>query len=280
MTTTAGGIAARLNITGSNTTAAITSLTLAARSAAGTVISTLSLTGGSLTVGGNIVTTGSGGTVTTTVNLDGGTLDMSGHAIGGSGQLISNLIFASGTLKNVSEINAGAGLTKTSTNTLYLAGANTYTGATTIREGTLLGVVGGSCPNSAVTVTNTPGSIAAMGVFVSDNTLQWTCSSLSFTTNGSGAQLQFSFAVDPSTTLAPLNITGSLSFDGAPLVVVDTTHLVKNRSYPLLVVGGTAPTEVPPLSPTDLGGYLTWRGPGNKTLAYITAPRGTLVRFR
>jgi autotransporter-associated beta strand protein len=280
MTTTAGGIAARLNITGSNTTATITSLTLAARSAAGTVISTLNLTGGSLTVGGNIVTTGSGGTVTTTVNLNGGTLDMSGHAIGGSGQLISNLIFASGTLKNVSEINAGAGLTKTSTNTLYLAGANTYTGATTIREGTLLGVVGGSCPNSAVTVTNTPGSIAAMGVFVNDNSLQWTCSSLAFTTNGSGAQLQFSFAVDPSTTLAPLNITGSLSFDGAPLVVVDTTHLVKNRSYPLLVVGGTAPTEVPPLSPTDLGGYLTWRGPGNKTLAYITAPRGTLVRFR
>jgi autotransporter-associated beta strand protein len=87
------------------------------------------------------------------LNLSGGTLDMSGRKIGGSSTAnnIDNLIFASGTLKNVAEINNGAGLTKTTAGTLILAGTNTYTGPTTVKAGTV--VVSGSLSGStAVTV--------------------------------------------------------------------------------------------------------------------------------
>ena len=65
---------------------------------------------------------------------------MSGNKIGGptssTGNLTS-LTFASGTLKNVAEINFGGGLTKTTAGTLTLDGTNSYTGGTTISAGTL-----------------------------------------------------------------------------------------------------------------------------------------------
>ncbi len=163
--------------------------------------------------------------------------------------------------------------------TWVLSGANSYTGATTIRGGTLRGVTGGSCAGSAVTVNNTPGGTAALGVHVTDNTLQWTCASLAFNASDVGAQLQFSFAVAP-TTLAPLNIAGSLTFNGAPEVVVDPTHLA-GGVYPLLVVGGTAPSVVPAVSvPGYTGSRLFWGGTDNKTLFYAHGRGGTTLIVR
>ncbi len=95
----------------------------------------VNITGGTVTCHGI-----SGGQGDSTVILDGGTLDTQGFSIGGvtRGQYqITNLSFRSGTLKNVSQINGGAGLTKTTAGTLTLEGANTYTGDTTVSEGTL-----------------------------------------------------------------------------------------------------------------------------------------------
>ncbi len=88
----------------------------------------INITGGTVTIGENI---GPGMTVT----LDGGTLDMTGGSIG-EGSVI-NLNLRSGTLRNVSEVNGTAGLVKTSTGTLILESTNTYTGPTTVLEGTL-----------------------------------------------------------------------------------------------------------------------------------------------
>jgi autotransporter-associated beta strand protein/T5SS/PEP-CTERM-associated repeat protein len=100
--------------------------------------STINLTsGGMLTVGGNITDGGSPSTGLRTITLDGGTLDMTGGSIGGAVP-IDVLNFRSGTLKNVAQINNGAGLTKTTAGALTLDGTNTYTGVTTVSAGTLV----------------------------------------------------------------------------------------------------------------------------------------------
>ena len=134
----AGGTAnATVTISGGSTT--ITGNTiLAANSNGGTVNGSLIINGGTLTVGHDIVTANSGSGSNSTITLGGGTLDMGGHAIGGVGQLITNLNFNSGTLKNVSEINNGAGLHKNTAGTLTRAGTNSYTGGTTVSAGMLM----------------------------------------------------------------------------------------------------------------------------------------------
>ncbi|HEX2839385.1 MAG TPA: autotransporter-associated beta strand repeat-containing protein, partial [Phycisphaerales bacterium] len=95
--------------------------------------STLNLNGGLIDIDGNIDDAGTG---VSTLIMSGATLDMHNHAIGGANP-IDILEFRSGTLKNVSEINNGAGLTKTGPGTLYLNTSNSYTGTTTVSEGTL-----------------------------------------------------------------------------------------------------------------------------------------------
>jgi autotransporter-associated beta strand protein len=77
----------------------------------------------------------------TTLTLNGGTLNLNGGVIGGNGssgnRAITNLNFQSGTLKNVAQINHGAGLAKTSAGTLVLEGDNAYGGITAVSEGVL-----------------------------------------------------------------------------------------------------------------------------------------------
>ena len=100
----------------------------------------MNLTGGTVTVTGDIVRGATTGTSTAVLTLDGATLDLSGNDIGGNGSATGNLTtttFASGTLKNVGQINNGAGLTKTGTGTLTLTGASSYTGVTTVSAGKL-----------------------------------------------------------------------------------------------------------------------------------------------
>jgi len=189
------------------------------------------------------------------------------------------------TLDAASPIGGAFAITKDGPGTLKLAGVNTYSGATIITNGTLLGVAGGSCANSDVTVSPASGS-ASVGVSVTDNTKKWTCKSL--TMGGSGSTgLAFDFGgTTPSTTDAPLRITGNLTFAaGAPAVVVSATTLLPIGSYPLLIVeGATVPYSVPTVTLQgggEVGRYasLAWGGLDNKTLILTVNPAGTLVQF-
>lgn len=126
---------------------------------------TLNITGGSLTMGGDITRAGGGGTENTTLILNGGLLDMNGHNIGGPNG-IGTLTFEAGTLQNVLEINGGAtGVLKTGTGTLILTGSmgNAYSGGTAISTGTLLAnstnTANGSTGSGNVTVL--PGGVLA-----------------------------------------------------------------------------------------------------------------------
>ena len=97
---------------------------------------TLNLNGGIARVGSDLID-GGGADAISELNLAGATLDMQGNAIGSGAAPIDTLTFQSGTLRNVSEINGGAGLTKTTAGTLILTGTNTHTGATSVDGGRL-----------------------------------------------------------------------------------------------------------------------------------------------
>uniref|UniRef100_UPI002240EB12 beta strand repeat-containing protein n=1 Tax=Verrucomicrobium sp. BvORR034 TaxID=1396418 RepID=UPI002240EB12 len=128
--------AGTLNVTGELVMGSHTS------TSAGYSSATLKLTGGTLTVSGNL-SEGLTGDNRSTLELTGGTLDMTDGYIN-----VDTLTLQSGTLKNVAQIYNGAmtvtGLVKTGTGTLILEGTNTYTGVTSVNEGTLQVGSGGS----------------------------------------------------------------------------------------------------------------------------------------
>jgi autotransporter-associated beta strand protein len=101
----------------------------------GSSTGTLNINGGTVTLTGGNITDGGGAS---TLQLSGGTLNMGGMSIGSAANQIDTLTLASGTLKNVAEINGGAAITKTTAGTLIIDGSNTYSGGTTVSAGKLL----------------------------------------------------------------------------------------------------------------------------------------------
>ena len=121
-----GTSAATINIGGGTTSFGTINM---ARSEAsgGTSNATLNLTGGTTTVTGDIVKIGGTGTTSAKVILDGGTLDMDNGNIGDSTNTVA-LTLASGTLRNVAQVNGGGDLSKTGAGNLVISGNNTFTG--------------------------------------------------------------------------------------------------------------------------------------------------------
>jgi autotransporter-associated beta strand protein len=140
---------------------------------------------------------------TATLTFDGGTLKPRAASPIYLGGLTNAFIKAGGATFNTSAgsitisqalltdpVSTGGGLTKSGTNTLALAGANTYTGATTVSAGTLQ--------------VNSPGSLAAASaVAVNGGTL------------GGNGLIGGSVTVAAAANLAPGAAAGTLSIGGA-----------------------------------------------------------------
>ncbi len=122
--------------------------------------SDLNLSGGIVDIHGHITDAGTG---QSTFILDGATLDMNNNTIGGVNP-IDIPVFRSGTLKNVGEINNGTGFNKDGTGTLFLNTTNTYSGSTSVSEGTLYLVdSGGSNTGSSTVVVGNLGTLVGNG---------------------------------------------------------------------------------------------------------------------
>lgn len=122
----------------------------------GLLSATINLTGGSLTVSGAIAEGVGPASITSTINLSGGTLEMNGNAI-----TVDTLNVESGTLRNLSQLNSGGTLTKTTAGTLIVEGTNTYTGTTDINVGTLL--VNGMHTGGGAYTINSGGTLGGTG---------------------------------------------------------------------------------------------------------------------
>jgi len=251
--TTIGSGTLKLGV--NNTLPTASTVTLGGSSTAGT----LDLAGYNQQVGGLAI--GSGATASSQIignssTANNSTLTFNSAGSSSFGGIIQNTL-GSGN-KTVALTVAGG--------TMTLSGANTYGGATTISKGTLVGVVGGSCANSAVSVAATSGNTAVLGVSITDITKQWTCSSLTVNNGGTSSGLDFNFgSLVPSTTLAPLKVTGAAAFTTSPTMTVemDGNAAVVGTQYPLMTWGSgsiTAPSSITITAPRSITGHLTVSG--------------------
>jgi fibronectin-binding autotransporter adhesin len=175
-------------------------------------------TNGPLGLGGTILF--SGGTLGFGVN---NVFDYSSRFGTAAGQPYSfdtggqNVTFATGLT------SAGSSLNKIGAGTLTLAGANTYTGSTTVNAGTLV-FQGSKSGAGIITVANG----ATLGV--TGNGAQVTPGTLTVGTS-SGATLEFNNAT--STTTAPM-AAGTILSGGTITVNVNSGTFAVGQSYPLL----------------------------------------------
>ena len=280
---TSATAAGTLNISGGTVTVAGnagTAIKLGDASAAlGTAAGTINLTGGTLTVTGDIIRGATTGTSTAVLTLDGGTLDLSGNDLGGNSSATGNLTtltLASGTLKNVGQINNGAGLTKTGANTLTLAGASSYTGVTTVSAGKLavtsfgdgltasaLGLAG-LAPANLVLATGTTlgyvgaGETSARGFTVSTDT--------TLDASGTGA-----IAISSAAKVAFSNNTATRS------LTLDGTSNAANSFGAGLSVGGTLDADkINVIVKNGVGTWIIAHGETLKSNAEIDVNAGIL----
>ncbi|MHA3770792.1 beta strand repeat-containing protein [Verrucomicrobiota bacterium sgz303538] len=149
------GVVGTLNLGGTGLLKVGSSFSLASSTDANVASGIFNITGGTAEISANI-TRGAGAGTRATINLQGGTLNMKGNSIGDSVNTIT-LNASTGTLKNIGQINGGAGLITTGFDgdILILDGTNSYTGGTTISAGTLqIGTGGTSGTLGAGPVTN------------------------------------------------------------------------------------------------------------------------------
>ena len=206
--------------------------------------------------GNGTITLANTNTYTGSTVINAGTLAISGTGLLGNGNYTGNITnngtfnYAGTGSQILSGVISGNGtVTNSGAGTLVLSNNNYYTGATVISAGELVGVTGGSCSNSALTVS----AAATNGVQIVATGGQWLCGGL---TNNAGSYLDFNFgSVTPSTTTAPLQVLGNVALTNVNLIVRNAGGTLGVGLYPLLQYTGSltgsmtnAAFSLPPLA--------------------------------
>jgi autotransporter-associated beta strand protein len=164
---------------------------------------------------------------------------------------------------------AGAGgLRKTGGGILTLSGPNTYAGATVVSNGTLVIVAHATASNGPVTLDGSAGS-ATLTVQVPNTGQYWSVGDLTFNAGTLTADFEYG-VLPPSTTLAPLQVSGSVAFTVTPSVTVGGSAIAAG-TYPLVQYTGTVSGATPAsvnLSGGYASGYVT-NITASKTIALV-----------
>jgi len=163
-----------------------------------------------------------------TVNLSGGTLTLT-NGIGAD-----TINVATARIATIDSILAGTnGMSKSGTGTLYLDGANTYSGTTMLTAGTIYAGNDFAFGSSAIDFAG--GTVAANGA---SRTLANTLSLTASSTIGGTQALDFTgnFSQTGNRTLT-INNTGTTTFSGSAFALAEAN---KTRTLTLNVAGGDA----------------------------------------
>ncbi len=187
-------------------------------------------------------------TYTGPTTISAGTLTInSGSLLGGANGTYAGLITNNGTLNynnSASQIFSGAitgtGAINVNAGTLTLAGADTYSGATTVASGANLTVVSGGVSKSPITMSS--------GTTFTENVVtiggQWSLTNnLTFVDSSPAMVMNFSNSL--STTVAPLSVTGNINFATTLTLTLNGNALIPTGTYPLITWTGTASGTAP-----------------------------------
>ena len=184
----------------------------------------LNLTGGTISAYQNIIkSTGSG---SATLTLNGATLDLLGNSIVG----LTTLNLQSGTLKNVSQINGGAAITKSGATTLTIDGTNTFTNPITINSGTLnlasshnlTGAISGPGNLSISGNLSGNGSVAAPTTVTGTLTPASGTLAFSDTLTFSGGRIKSIISTNTVTSIGQITVAGNLTTSAAVDVTLNS----------------------------------------------------------
>ncbi|MDB6018813.1 MAG: Autotransporter-associated beta strand repeat protein [Pedosphaera sp.] len=140
------------------------------------------------------------------------------------------------------------GLNKSGAGTLQLSGANNYAGSTVVSNGTLRIITSLSPTNGPVTLDGSAGS-PVNTVQVANVGQYWSIGNLTYAAGTPTADFNYLSFV-PSTTVAPIQVNGNLSFAVTPQVTIAGSGIPVG-DYPLIQYTGTL-SGTPPTTPTSL----------------------------
>ncbi|TDU64030.1 putative secreted protein with PEP-CTERM sorting signal [Prosthecobacter fusiformis] len=276
-----GTVTSNFNIGGGTVLSGLISMA-ATTTATSVAIANLNITGGNVTLSGNIVRVGGSGTSTANFLLTGNNtvLDMGNNTLGGSGTAkLTSIVIEGGTLKNVAEFNGGDNLVKTTTGTLTFDGTNTYTGNTELQEGTVIAAGGANNRLAATGLTMGSGTASAtLQLGTSAGASSQTLTSLSSSGTGTGNAIYGGNAANSTLTVnQSVNTTfnGSLGGSGTNQ---NNLNLVKSGSGELVINGARSYTG----STTVSGGKLFIDGvqPLSNTMTSLTLADNTEFSMR